>query len=72
MSVQKIKFGRPTNLNTDEESLVVALTEIEGAHGSPIDVNTLGAELKFVIKNSTQDNQPKISQLIHHPSIPAH
>ena len=37
----KIKVGRPTYRNSDEEALVVALTEIEGAHGFPIDVNTL-------------------------------
>ena len=40
MSVHRIKFGRPTYLNSDEEALVVASAEIEGAHGSPIDVNT--------------------------------
>ena len=50
MSVQKIKVGRPTYLNSDEEALVVASAEIEGAHGLTIDVNTLGAELKFAIK----------------------
>ena len=50
MSVQKIKVGRPTYLNSDEEALVVALAEIEGAHGLPIDVNTLGAELQLVIR----------------------
>ena len=49
-SVQKIKFGRPTYLNSDEEALVVALEEIEVAHRLPIDVNKLGAELKFFIK----------------------
>ena len=47
MSVQKIKVGRPNYLNSDEEALVVALTEIEGAHGLPIGVNTLGSELHF-------------------------
>ena len=51
MSVQKIKVGRPTYLNKDEESLVVALEEIEGAHGFPIGVNTLVAELQLVIKS---------------------
>ena len=45
MSVQKNKFGRPTYLNSYEEALVVSLEEIEVAHGLPIDVNTLGAEL---------------------------
>ena len=29
---------------------MVASTEIEGAHGMPIDVNTLEAKLKLVIK----------------------
>ena len=43
MTVHKIKNGRPTYLNSDEEALVVASSEIEGAHGLPIDVNTLGA-----------------------------
>ena len=45
MSVQKIKVGRLTYLNSDEESLVVALAYIEVAHGFPIYVNILGAEL---------------------------
>ena len=50
MSVQRIKFGRPTYLNSDEESLVVASVDIEGARGLPIYVNTLGAELQCFIK----------------------
>ena len=50
MYVQKIKFGRPTYLNSDEEALVVASAEIEGAHGLTIDVNTLGVKLQLVIK----------------------
>ena len=50
MSVQRIKLGRPTYLNLYEEALVVALAEVEGAHGLPIDVNTLGVELQLVIK----------------------
>ena len=45
MSVQKNKVGRPTYLNSDEEALMVASEDIEGAHGLPIDVNTLGADL---------------------------
>ena len=49
MNVYKIKIGRPTYLNSDEESLVVASAEIEGAHGLPIDVDTLGAKLQLVI-----------------------
>ena len=47
--VHKTKNGRPTYLNLDEEALVVASAEIEGAHGLPIDVNTLGGELQLVI-----------------------
>ena len=62
MSVQKIKVGRPTYLNSYEEALLVKLVEIEGAHGFaidvglPIDVNTSGAKLQFFIKpvNSRQ------------------
>ena len=50
MSVHRIKVGRPTYLNSDEEALLVAPAEIEGAHWLPIDVNTLGVELKLVIK----------------------
>ena len=46
----KNKSGIPTYLNSDEEALVVALAEIEGVNGLPIDVNTLGANLKFFIK----------------------
>ena len=49
MSVHKIKNGRPTYLNPDEEALVVAAADMEGAHGLPIDVRTLGAELQMVI-----------------------
>ena len=45
MSVQKVKVGRLTYLNSDEEAFVVSSTEIEGAHGMTIDVNTLGAEM---------------------------
>ena len=50
MTVHRIKKGRPTYLNPDEEALVVASAETEGAHGLPIDVNTLGAELQLVIR----------------------
>ena len=50
MSVQKIKVGRPTYLNSDEEALVVASAQIEGDRGLLIDVNALGAELQFFIK----------------------
>ena len=49
MSVQKIKIGRPNHLDSDKEALVIASAEIEGAHGMPIDVNTLAAELQLVI-----------------------
>ena len=66
MSVHRIKVGRPTYLNSDEEALVVALAQIEGAHGLPIDVNTLGVELQLVVKafnavQSTKDITPKAS-----------
>ena len=50
MSVHKIKNGRPTYLNPDEEALAIAAAEMEGAHGLPIDVNALGAELQLVIR----------------------
>ena len=49
ISVHRIKVGRPTYLNSDEEAFVVAAAKIEGAHGLPIDVNTLGVELQLVI-----------------------
>ena len=66
MSVQINKFGRPTYLNSDEESLVIVSAEIEGAYGLPIYVNTLGIELKLVIKavnsrQSTKEITPKTS-----------
>ena len=48
-SVQRNKIGRPTYINSDEEALVVASAEIEGAHGFPIDVNSSGVELQLVI-----------------------
>ena len=57
ISVQKIKVGRPTYLNRDEEALVVASAEIEGAHGLPFDVSTLGEDLQLVIK-SVNTRQP--------------
>ena len=59
MSVKRIKVGRPTYLNSYEEALVVELAEIEGACGLPIDINTLGVELKLVIKavNARQSNK---------------
>ena len=50
MTVHKIKNGRTTYLNPDEEALVVAAADMEGAHGLTIDVNTLGAELQLVIR----------------------
>ena len=66
MSVQRIKVGRPTYLNSDEEELVVASAYIEGAHGFPIDDNTLGVELQLVVKvvNAQKSNKeitPKAS-----------
>ena len=50
VSVQKVKVGRPTYLNSDEGEMVVVSADIEGSHGLPIDANTLVAELQFVIK----------------------
>ena len=66
MSVQKIKIGRPTYLNSDKEALVVASVDKEGAHGMSIDVNTLAAELQLVINSSqlTKINQRYHSQFI--------
>ena len=66
MSVHKIKKGRPTYLNPDEEKLVVASAEMEGAHGLPIDGNKLGAELQLAIREvnvrqSTKVITPKAS-----------
>ena len=59
MSVQRIKVGRPTYLNSYEEELVVASADIEGAHGFPIDDNTLGVELQLVINvvNARKSNK---------------
>ena len=50
ISVQNIKAGRPTYLNAYVEALVIELSEIEGANGILIDINTLGYELQLVIK----------------------
>ena len=60
MSVHQIKNGRPTYLNPDEEALVVASAEMEGAHGLPIDVNTLGAELQLVIRAMNARQSTKV------------
>ena len=49
ITVHRIKVGRPTYLNSDEEALVVASAKIEGANGLPIDVNALGSELQLDI-----------------------
>ena len=64
MTVHKTKIGRPTCLNSYEEALVVPPSEIEGAHGLTIDVNTLGSKLQLVIravnaKKSTKVITPK-------------
>ena len=64
MSVHRIKFGRPTYINSDEEAFVVASAEIEGSHWLPIYVNTLGVELQLVIRavnarQSTKEITPK-------------
>ena len=66
MTVHKIKNGRPNDLNPDEEALVVASAKIEGSHGLPIDVNTLGSNLQLVIiavnaRQSTKVTTPKES-----------
>ena len=39
-SVHRVKAGRLTYLNSDEEALLVVSDEIKGAHRLPIDVNT--------------------------------
>ena len=59
ISVRRIKVGRPAYLNSDEEALVVMSAEIEGAHGLPIDVNTLGVELQLVIKSVNERQSTK-------------
>ena len=66
MYFQKIKFGRATYLNSYEEALLVALAEIEGADGLPIEVNTVGAELQFFIKavNSRQSTKDITANLL--------
>ena len=60
MTVHRIKVGRPTYLNSDEEVLVVASAEIEGAHGLPIYVNTLGSELQLVIRAVNKRQPTKV------------
>ena len=60
MTVHKIKNGRPTYLNPDEEALVVAVAKIKGSHGLPIDVNTLGGELQLVITSVNARQSTKI------------
>ena len=60
MSVHIIKVGRITYLNSYEEALVVASAEIEGAHGLPIDVNTLGVELQLVIRAVNAQQSTKV------------
>ena len=57
--VQKNKVVRPTYLNSDEESLVIASADIEGAHGLSIDVNTLGAKMQFFIKSVNAQQSTK-------------
>ena len=44
------KIGRPTYLNNDKESLIVAASEIEGGHDLPLDSNYLLENLQRVIK----------------------
>ena len=60
MYIHRIKVGRPTSLNSDEEALVVASAEIEGAHGLPIDVNTLGVKLQLVIRAMNAQKPTKV------------
>ena len=60
MFVHKIKKGIPTHLNPYEEALVVASDEMEGAHGLPIDVNTLGVELQLVIREVNARQSTKV------------
>ena len=60
MYVQNIKIGSPTYLNSDEEVLVVASAEIEGDHGLHIDVNTLGGEMKLVIRAVNAQKSTKV------------
>ena len=49
ISVKTNKVGRPTYLSLDEELLVVAAAEIEGAHGLPVDTATISAELQSIV-----------------------
>ena len=51
---------RPTYLNSDEEALVVPPSEIEGAHGLPIDVDTLGSKLQLVIRAVNAQKSTKV------------
>ena len=51
--------------------MIVALVDIEGAHGMHICVNILGAELKLVIEESNAQKSTKISQTINNASIPS-
>ena len=60
MSVHRVKIGRPTYLNSDEETLVVASAEIEGAHGLHIDDNTLGGRLQLVIRAMNAQQSTKV------------
>ena len=59
MYVQHIKGRRPTYLNSNEEALVVSLAEIEGAYVFIIDFNTLGAEMKLVLKSVNAQQSTK-------------
>ena len=44
------KNGRPTYLNEDGESLVIASAEIEGGHGLPFDYHCIVEQLQKFIK----------------------
>ena len=60
------KSGRPTYLNEDEESLLVASADIEGGNFLPLDwrgfiyINSLKeAQLRIVSKNSIKQDESK-------------
>ena len=50
MTVQINKAGRPTYLNENEGSLLVASAKIEGGHGLPLDCRGVAKQLKDVFK----------------------
>jgi hypothetical protein len=42
-------MGRPTYLTADEEALVVASTEMKGAHSAPINRKMIGTQLSKIV-----------------------